>query len=175
MGMRSILGVVAAIFGLLGLAMGIVEWTLQILILPEGDWPDALWSMAHFCWIGHILMYGGAIICIGFAVAMKTPNPEPVKVVLEQPASSPPPPKLPASATASAPSFPAPRPKPAPVEETRAAADLWQSADAPFPAPPSIEHPSSGPSLWQSDQAPFPKVDIPKEAEEAVAREKRDS
>jgi len=149
---RSILGVTAAMFGLLGLTAGVIEWSLHILILgPESG--DALYTIAELAWLGHIMGFGLALIMAGAAVALPIATPAPAAA----PAPAIPPP------------IPAAQPQPKPVEETRAAEDLWQSADAPFPAPPHIEHPTAGPSLWQSDSAPFPKVEVPEDEEDEPA------
>ncbi|GHB93522.1 hypothetical protein [Cerasicoccus arenae] len=166
---RSTLGVIAAIFGLFGLVCGVLEWFLQIFILPDLDWPDSLGSISNLCWLGHIGFYGLGVILAGIAVSLpiKAEKSAENKAQVQIPPLPITPPTI-----ASEPPITA---KPIPVEETRSAEDLWQSADAPFPAPPSIDHPSSGPSLWQSDQAPFPKVDIPEEDSDANNQEADDN
>ncbi|MGE9295050.1 MAG: hypothetical protein ACQKBV_02005 [Puniceicoccales bacterium] len=164
---RSMLGAIGAILGLVALVAGIADWTLNIQVIPmlETD-VDFLYAMADFVWIVWVLAVGGSLITIGIATAL----PEKSKPVPVTEAPDLPPARRTVAAVAPPP-IPTAAPVATPPEESRAAADLWQSADAPFPAPPSIEHPSAGPDLWQSDKDPFPKVDVPEEDDESGAQE----
>lgn len=155
--MRPLLGIFAAILALLGLVAGLVEWSMPYIVKPDETWNTAMWETLQttltLASLVQLCGFGFALILVGVAVTL------PVKVIAEkaEPQALEPQPESPPVMPADA--------KHVPKEETRAAEDLWQSADAPFPAPPSIDHPSAGPSLWQSDQAPFPKVDVPEDEE----------
>ncbi|MEO0795433.1 MAG: hypothetical protein AAFX93_09735 [Verrucomicrobiota bacterium] len=172
MSARSILGITAAILGLIGLTAGFFDWLSHNYLLPSVDWEGPLVTLSEIIWLTWVVAASSAIIALGIATALpikavavpapaSSPVPEPAKPEPAREKRVPPP--IPAAQPENPPSQAAPAHKEsAPAAEAKE--DLWQSADAPFPAPASIEHPSAGPSLWQSDQSsPFPKLDVPEE------------
>jgi len=149
---RELCGALGAILGLVALVAGIADWTLNVKVVPNLDSDiNFLYALADLAWLVWIVASGGALILIGVSAAL------PVRAAAGEALSVP----APAGDRSPPPIPDAPPGSPREKEETRAAADLWQSEHSPFPAPPRIEHPSEGPDLWQSDKAPFPKVEVP--------------